>query len=105
MTAVQPAGRFGALDFSGNKISAFEEKPQGDGSWVNGGYFVLSPKVMEYIKGDQSTWEREPLQKLAGKGELSAYKHEGFWQPMDTLRDKVHLEELWVAGAAPWKVW
>jgi len=105
VTAIQPAGRFGSLDFSGNKISAFEEKPQGDGSWVNGGYFVLSPEVMNYIEGDATTWEKEPLQTLASAGELSAYKHDGFWHPMDTLRDNNHLEELWASGNAPWKIW
>ena len=105
VTAVQPAGRFGALDLSGHKITAFEEKPQGDGSWVNGGYFVLSPKVLDYIDGDATTWEKEPLQALAHDGELSAYKHNGFWHPMDTLRDNKHLNELWDSGKAPWKVW
>jgi len=105
VTAVQPPGRFGSLDVTGNKISAFEEKPQGDGSWVNAGYFVLSPKVLEYIEGDQTSWEAEPLQQLAKDGQLGAFRHEGFWQPMDTLRDKNHLEELWSSGAAPWKVW
>jgi len=105
VTAIQPAGRFGALDLSGNKISAFEEKPQGDGSWVNGGYFVLSPEVMNYIDGDATTWEKEPLQTLANAGELSAYKHDGFWHPMDTLRDNKQLNELWDNGNAPWKVW
>lgn len=105
VTAVQPPGRFGALDMDGHKITAFEEKPQGDGSWVNGGYFVLSPRVLDTISGDQSVWEKEPLQNLAQAGELSAYKHQGFWQPMDTLRDKNHLESLWDSGKAPWKVW
>ncbi len=105
VTAVQPPGRFGSLDLAGNKISSFEEKPQGDGSWVNGGYFVLSPKVLDYIKGDASTWEAEPLQRLANEGELAAYLHEGFWHPMDTLRDRTNLEELWRNGKAPWKVW
>jgi len=105
VTAVQPPGRFGSLDVTGNKINAFEEKPQGDGSWVNGGYFVLSPKVLDYIEGDQTTWEAEPLQRLAKEGQLGAFRHEGFWQPMDTLRDKTHLEELWNSGKAPWKTW
>jgi len=105
VTAVQPPGRFGALDLSGNKICAFEEKPPGDGSWANGGYFVLSPKVLDYIEGDESIWEHAPLQTLAHAGELSAYKHDGFWHPMDTLRDKTHLESLWASGEAPWKVW
>jgi len=105
VTAVQPPGRFGALDMDGHKITSFEEKPQGDGSWVNGGYFVLSPKVLDTISGDQTVWEKEPLQNLAQTGQLSAYQHEGFWQPMDTLRDKNHLESLWGSGKAPWKVW
>jgi len=105
VTAVQPAGRFGALDLSGNRITAFEEKPQGDGSWVSGGYFVLSPKVLDYIDGDATTWEDEPAKALAVAGELSAYKHNGFWHPMDTLRDNKHLNELWNSGTAPWKVW
>ncbi|GAV19735.1 glucose-1-phosphate cytidylyltransferase [Mariprofundus micogutta] len=105
VTAIQPAGRFGALDLSGSKICAFDEKPQGDGSWVNGGYFVLSPEVLNYIDGDQTTWESAPLQQLAADGELSAFQHSDFWHPMDTLRDKVHLEELWESSKAPWKVW
>jgi len=105
VTAVQPAGRFGALDLSGNIIKAFEEKPQGDGSWVSGGYFVLSPKVLDYIDGDATTWEDEPAQALVHAGELSAYKHNGFWHPMDTLRDNKYLNELWTSGNAPWKVW
>jgi len=105
MTAVQPPGRFGALDMDGQKITMFEEKPQGDGSWVNGGYFVLSPKVLDCIAGDQTVWEKEPLQSLAQSGQLTAYRHEGFWQPMDTLRDKNLLESLWDLGKAPWKVW
>jgi len=105
VTAIQPVGRFGALDLSGHKISAFEEKPQGDGSWVNGGYFVLSPKVVDYIEADSTTWEQEPLQRLAAEGQLSAYKHRGFWHPMDTLRDNKHLDQLWASDSAPWKVW
>ncbi len=105
VTAVQPPGRFGSLDVSGNKIKAFEEKPQGDGFWVNGGYFVLSPKVLDYIEGDASVWEADPLQRLAAEGELSAYHHHGFWQPMDTLRDQNLLQELWTGDKAPWKVW
>lgn len=105
VTAVQPPGRFGSLDVTGNKINAFEEKPQGDGSWVNGGYFVLSPKVLDYIEGDHTSWEAEPLQRLAKEGQLGAFRHDGFWQPMDTLRDKTHLEELWSSGKAPWKTW
>jgi glucose-1-phosphate cytidylyltransferase len=105
MCAVQPPGRFGALDIEGSRITRFEEKPSGDGSWINGGFFVLEPKVLDYIDGDETVWEREPLERLARDGQLSAYSHDGFWQPMDTLRDRVKLEELWSSGAAPWKVW
>lgn len=106
VTAVQPIGRFGALEMRGNKMcTAFEEKPRGDGSWVNGGYFVLSPKVLDYIDDDAAKWEEEPLQALAHAGELSVNKHNGFWYPMDTLRDNHYLNELWDSGNAPWKVW
>lgn len=105
MTAVQPPGRFGALNIHEEKINSFEEKPQGDGAWVNGGFFVLSPKVVDYIDSDATIWEQEPLKKLASDGELVAYHHRGFWQPMDTLRDKNYLEELWQGSKAPWKVW
>lgn len=105
MTAVQPPGRFGAVDLDGERIAAFREKPQGDGSWINGGYFVLSPKVIEHIKEDATIWEREPMETLARDGQFAAYRHDGFWQPMDTLRDKQHLEELWQSGKAPWKRW
>ncbi|MES2919214.1 MAG: glucose-1-phosphate cytidylyltransferase [Pseudomonadota bacterium] len=105
VTSVQPPGRFGALDLQQGKISGFKEKPQGDGSWINGGFFVLSPRVIDYIRDDATTWEREPLERLASEGQLSGYIHHGFWQPMDTLRDKVMLEELWSSGKAPWKVW
>jgi glucose-1-phosphate cytidylyltransferase len=105
LTATQPPGRFGALLFEQNLITAFQEKPTGDGGWINGGFFVLSPKVFDLIEGDQTIWEREPLERLAAAGELSAYCHQGFWQPMDTLRDKVYLEELWATGQAPWKIW
>lgn len=105
MTATQPPGRFGALDIEGSCVHSFQEKPSGDGGWINGGFFVLSPKVIEYIDDDSSTWERKPLERLASDGEIMAYKHEGFWQPMDTLRDKSHLEELWQSGIAPWKAW
>jgi len=105
LTATIPPGRFGALDLQGNKVNSFMEKPQGDGAMINGGFFVLSPKVLDYIIDDRTIWEREPLEKLAEEGELSAFQHHGFWQPMDTLRDKVHLEELWQSGKAPWKVW
>ena len=105
VTAVQPPGRFGALDMDGNRIVSFEEKPRGDGAWVSGGYFVLSPQVMDYITGDDCIWEVEPLQRLAKEGQLSAYRHRGFWQPMDTLRDRNLLESIWLTGRAPWKVW
>ena len=105
LTAVQPPGRFGALNLKGDLIQGFQEKPQGDGNWVNGGFFVLSPRVLDYIGDDTTTWEREPLQRLADDGQLSAYFHPGFWQPMDTLRDKTQLEELWASGQAPWKTW
>ena len=107
LTAVQPPGRFGAfnLDRDQNKIITFKEKPQGDRAWINGGFFVLEPEVLEYIEGDSTIWEREPMEKLAHDEMLSAYKHYGFWQPMDTLRDKMVLEELWQSEKAPWKVW
>lgn len=105
LTAVQPPGRFGALDMEGNKITRFEEKPEGDCNWINGGFFVLEPKVIELIEGDSTVWERQPLEALARQGQLSAFQHEGFWQPMDTLRDKIKLEELWDSGNAPWKKW
>jgi glucose-1-phosphate cytidylyltransferase len=105
MTAVQPPGRFGSLNVKHSKIVGFKEKPQGDGAWVNGGFFVLSPEVLDYIEGDQTIWERGPIERLAQEGLLSAFNHKGFWQPMDTLRDKIHLEKLWDSGNAPWKVW
>jgi glucose-1-phosphate cytidylyltransferase len=105
VTAVQPPGRFGSLDMQDNKITSFKEKPQGDGTWINGGFFILSPKVIEYIDNDETIWERAPLEKLAQEGQLSAFVHRGFWQPMDTLRDKTYLEELWNTGQAPWRVW
>lgn len=105
LTAVQPPGRFGAVDLNQNLIVDFEEKPQGDGGWINGGFFVLEPKVFSFINGDTTVWEREPLERIAKAGQLSAYKHTGFWLPMDTLRDKVKLEELWELRKAPWKVW
>lgn len=105
VTAVQPPGRFGSLDMQDNRITSFKEKPQGDGTWINGGFFVLSPKVLEYIENDETIWERTPLEKLAQDGQLSAFVHRGFWQPMDTLRDRTYLEELWNTGQAPWKVW
>ena len=103
--AVQPPGRFGALEFKGDFITRFQEKPSGDGSWVNGGFFVLSPQVIDHIDDDSCIWEREPLEALAREGQLVAYRHHGFWQPMDTLRDKMKLEELWQSGDAPWKRW
>lgn len=103
--AVQPPGRFGALDIDGGRITQFTEKPQGDGTWINGGFFVLEPGVLPYIAGDGTVWEREPLEALAREAQLSAFVHRGFWQPMDTLRDRTRLEELWQSGAAPWKTW
>jgi glucose-1-phosphate cytidylyltransferase len=105
VTAVQPAGRFGALDIQGHAVQRFMEKPTGDGAWINGGFFVLSPTVLEYIKDDSTIWEREPMEALAKANQMQAFFHQGFWQPMDTLRDKQHLEELWSKGQAPWKVW
>ncbi|MDP2420238.1 glucose-1-phosphate cytidylyltransferase [Sediminibacterium sp.] len=105
LTATYPPGRFGALDILDNQVKRFEEKPKGDGALINGGFFVLSPKVIERIDGDQSIWEQEPLKGLASDGELMSFKHEGFWQPMDTLRDKQHLEKLWENNKAPWKLW
>ena len=105
ITAVQPPGRYGSVDIQNNSVSRFIEKPKGDGGWINGGFFVLSPKCIDYIEGDQSSWEREPLERLAKEAELGAYMHKGFWQPMDTLREKNLLEALWVSGQAPWKNW
>jgi glucose-1-phosphate cytidylyltransferase len=105
ITAVQPPGRYGALKMNGSKVEAFMEKPKGDGGVINGGFFVLNPKVIEYIKEDETIWEKEPMEKLASDGQMQAFVHDGFWQPMDTLRDKKHLEELWNEGKAPWKVW
>jgi len=107
VTAVQPLGRFGALelDEDGDRVTAFREKPAGDGAWVNGGFFVLEPAVLDYIDGDATLWEREPLERLAADGQLCAYRHLGFWQPMDVLRDKHLLETLWNEDRAPWKVW
>jgi glucose-1-phosphate cytidylyltransferase len=105
VTAVQPPGRFGGLDLEQHRVSSFREKPLGDGNWINGGFFVLSPKVLDYIEGDASHWELKPLERLAAEGQLAAYRHTGFWQPMDTLRDKNQLEELWSSGRAPWKIW
>jgi glucose-1-phosphate cytidylyltransferase len=105
VTAVQPPGRYGALLREGDAVSGFQEKPPGDGAWINGGFFVLNPKVIDFIDGDSSSWEGGPLETLATKGELQAFEHKGFWQPMDTLRDKTHLEQLWSSGTAPWKSW
>ena len=105
LTAVQPPGRFGSLAFERGRVLAFEEKPQGDGSWINGGFFVLEPEVLSTIEGDDSVWERDCLPLIAAADQLNAYQHQGFWQPMDTLRDKQLLEELWQLGRAPWKTW
>jgi glucose-1-phosphate cytidylyltransferase len=105
LTATYPPGRFGALSIEGGQVTEFLEKPQGDGGMINGGYFVLSPKVLDYIESDLTTWEQEPLRNLATDGELMAFEHHGFWQPMDTLRDKQHLEALWDSGKAPWRIW
>lgn len=105
VTAVQPPGRYGALERSGNKVTAFSEKPRGDGGMINGGFFVLSPKVLDIIEGDQCSWEAESMTRLVDMDELMAFEHRGFWQPMDTLRDKNALEALWVSGRAPWKIW
>lgn len=105
LTATFPPGRFGALDIKQRRVKSFKEKPKGDGAMINGGFFVLSPKVLDYIDGDASIWEQEPLMGLAADDELMAYEHQGFWQPMDTLRDKHLLEDLWASGKAPWKNW
>lgn len=107
LTAVQPPGRFGAfsLEKGASKVPSFKEKPKGDGAWINGGFFVLEPQVLDIIAGDETVWEQEPMESLARTGKLAAFKHTGFWQPMDTLRDKHVLEELWESGTAPWQVW
>ncbi|MGV6806948.1 MAG: glucose-1-phosphate cytidylyltransferase [bacterium] len=107
LTAVQPPGRFGAfqLGSQSNKVPSFQEKPDGDGAWVNSGFFVLEPGVLDYIEGDSTVWEKGPLENLAEQGELNAFRHHGFWQPMDTLRDKHVLDDLWSGGNAPWKTW
>jgi glucose-1-phosphate cytidylyltransferase len=109
LTAVQPPGRYGSLLFNSSDerlIGQFQEKPEGDGAWINGGFFVLDPSVLNYIKeGDATIWERKPLEALAAEDQLAAYRHRSFWRPMDTLRDKITLEELWDKGEAPWKVW
>ena len=105
VTATSAPGRFGALHLDSQRVVNFREKPQGDGAMINGGFFVLSPRVLDYISDDWTSWEREPMERLARAGQLAAYEHKGFWQPMDTLRDKVYLEQLWQSGKAPWKVW
>ena len=104
ISAVAPPGRFGAIEFDGDRVRNFREKPDGDGAMINGGFFVADPSVLDLVEGPATLWEREPLEQLAASGELMAYRHAGFWQPMDTLRDKLHLEELWASGA-PWKCW
>lgn len=106
LTAVQPPGRFGALELGDDDVvNAFQEKPTGDGGFINGGFFVLQPEIFDYIKDDQTIWEREPLERMAKENQLGAYKHKGFWQPMDTMRDKGQLEKMWSSGKAPWKMW
>lgn len=105
VTAVQPAARFGALQIVDERVASFDEKPPGDGTWINGGFFVLEPGIFDYIEGDATIWERAPLERLAHDAQLSAFKHHGFWSSVDTLRDKNHLEEIWASGKAPWKVW
>ncbi len=107
LTAVQPPGRFGAftLEKEQTAIGSFREKPEGDGAWINGGFFVLQPEALDYIAGDGTVWEKEPMERLANEGQLSAFRHTGFWQPMDTMRDRMYLEGLWAEGKAPWKVW
>jgi glucose-1-phosphate cytidylyltransferase len=105
VTAVQPPGRFGAMELDGERVRRFREKPRGDGSWMNGGFFVLSPEVGRYLGDDTTVWEQEPMRSLAEDGELCSYRHEGFWEAMDTLRDRNHLEQLWSSGQAPWRVW
>lgn len=105
VTAVQPTGRFGALNLAGDVVQGFREKPTGDGGWINGGFFVLDPSVLDHVEGDDTVWEQAPLEGLAASGQLRAYYHRGFWQAMDTLRDKRYLEELWGKGQAPWRLW
>ena len=105
LTGVQPPGRFGALQIENSKVRSFQEKPEGDGSWINGGFFVLEPSVFDEIDNDKTIWERKPLESLAAENQLGIFKHQGFWRPMDTLRDKIELEELWDSGNAPWKSW
>jgi glucose-1-phosphate cytidylyltransferase len=105
VTAVQPPGRFGTLQIQGDRVTDCVEKPLGEGGWINAGFFVLSPRVIDYIEGDQTIWERQPMERLARDGQLAVFHHRAFWQPMDTLRDKNHLDELWASGRAPWKGW
>jgi glucose-1-phosphate cytidylyltransferase len=105
VTSVQPLGRFGSMELEGSRVVEFREKPPGDGAWINGGFFVLSPRVGKYLVDDATVWEQEPLHRLAAEGQLSAYRHDGFWLPMDTLRDKLRLQSLWDSGDAPWQVW
>jgi len=105
VTAVQPPGRFGALDVDGDVVSGFQEKPRGDGAWMNGGFFVLEPGIGSYIDGDDTVWEQEPMRRLAADGQLSGYRHAGYWQAMDTLRERHQLEEAWASGRAPWRAW
>jgi len=105
ITGVQPPGRFGSIQHDGDQVLSFQEKPVGDGSWINGGFFVLDPKVIDLIEGDATTWERYPLEQLAATGQLGIYRHHGFWRPMDTLRDRIDLENLWDSHRAPWQVW
>ncbi len=105
MTATQPPGRFGAVELDATRVARFVEKPRGDGNWINGGFFVASPKALDYIAGDDTIWEAGPLEQLAADGQLAAYPHSGFWHPLDTLRDKNYLEDLWISGKAPWRTW
>jgi len=105
VAAVQPPGRYGMLDIEGDIVNGFLEKPVGDGGWINGGFFILSPKCIDLIDDDSSSWEDKPLSRLAANGDLVAFKHKGFWQPMDTLREKNYLESLWKSDSAPWKIW
>jgi glucose-1-phosphate cytidylyltransferase len=105
VTGVQPPGRFGSLELEGTRAMGFREKPTGDGGWINGGFFVLSRKVIDYVDGDSTVWEKEPMERLAREGQLAVYTHPGFWQPMDTLRDRSQLEGMWTSGRAPWKTW
>ncbi len=105
VTAAQPPGRFGSMRTEGNRVTGFQEKPVGDGGWINAGFFVLSPKIGSYIEGDTTVWEREPMETLAAEGQLRVHFHNGFWHPMDTLRDRNQLEKLWASGKAPWRTW